>query len=476
MQYCQSMAVLGGLSVLLTGIFAWSFVRRIEAAVLAALFVALSPCHILFSHFVMSDVVMLILYQLLVLLAFYHRERVPGFLGVLTAGLLVGALLALRIASMPLVLAGGAFYLFCLRRKWKLIILFAAGAVFFPLIEVLNRIVSFGSLFATGYEYYVPSFRPDSGFKPFDFAWIIGNEGGERIPNVIYFGKMLVGIDHSLIHAPWVLGFFALLGSILLLVRRPSFSNEYLFKILFLIVGPLGLVVLHMAYFWQSPRMILLMVFVLAVLFVVSLDWVARKIANLFPLQNAARKRVNLGLFVVLGIISLLLPAQAAMHARRFPVPPEGLTKELRQQVQKIGSPVFVTNLGVLRSRNLLFPGNAADPPFILSVSDCLFHDEHVYRNNRQEPLYRQKSNPRFAPAVGRWSSSEHGGSGIVELEQRSLQIIRDKLRGKEALILLRPDEKANAVIEVWKADTRWEVKSKGHIGPFEYWSARALF
>ncbi len=475
MQYCQSMAVLGGLSVLLTGIFAWSFVRRIEAAVLAALFVALSSCHILSSHFVMSDLVMLVLYQLLVLLAFHHRERVPGFLGVLTAGLLVGALLALRIASMPLVLAGGAFYLFYLRRQWKLIILFAAGAVFFPLIEVLNRIVSFGTLFATGYEYYVPSYRAGSGFKPFDFAWILENEGGERIPNVIYFGKMLVGIDDALIHAPWVLGFFAILGSVLLLVRRPSFSNEYLFKVLFLIAGPLGLVVLHMAYFWQRPRMILLMVFALAVLFVVSLDWVARKIANLFPLQNATRERVNLGLFIVLGITSLLLPAQAAMHARRFPVPPEGLTKELRQQVQKIGSPVFVTNLGVLRSRNLLFPGNAADLPFILSVSDCLFHDEHVYRSNRQEPLYRQKSNPRFAPAVGRWSSSEHGGSGIVELEQRSLQLIRDKLRGKEALILLRPDEKANAVIEVWKADTRWEVKSKGHIGPFEHWSARAL-
>lgn len=476
MQFCQSMAVLGGLSVLLTGIFAWSFVRRIEAAVLAALFVALSPCHILFSHFVMSDLVMLMLYQLLVLLAFCYYDKVPGLLEVLVAGLVVGALFAIRIASIPLVLTGGAFYLLRLRRQWKLIMLFAAGAALFPLLEVLNRLVSFGTVFATGYDYYAPSYWADSGFKPFYLGWITESEGGERTPNFIYFSKMLVGIDDSLIHAPWVLGFLALLGSMLLLVRRPSFTNEYLFKVLFLTVGPLGLVVLHMAYFWQRPRMILLIVFVLAVLFVVSLDWIVKQMVNLFSLQSATREKVNRALFIVLGIVSLILPAKAAMNARHFPVPPEGITKELRQQVQKIGSPVFVTNLGVLRSRNLLFPGNAADLPFILSISDCLLHDEHVYRNNRQEPLYQIKTNLEVAPAVGRWSSSEFGGSGTVELERKSLQLIRDKLQGREALILLRPDEKANAVIEVWKADTRWEVKSKGRMGSFEHWSARALF
>lgn len=476
MNYCQIMAVLGALSVLITGIFVWSFMGRIEAAVLAALLVALSPCHILFSHFVMSDLVMLILYQLLVLLAFYHHHKAPGVLGVLTAGVLVGSLLAVRIASMPLVLAGAAFYVFCLRRQWKLILLFVAGAAFFPLLEALNRIVSFGTVFATGYEYYVPSYRAGSGFKTFDLAWILKNEGGERIPNIIYFGRMLVGIDDSLIHLPWILGIFALLGSLVLLVRRPSFSNKYLFKVLFLIVGPLGLVVLHMAYFWQRPRMILSIVFILAVLFVIALDWVTREIAGFFPLQNAARETVSRGLFIALGIVSLLLPAKAAINARHFPVSPEGLTKELRQQVQKIGSPVFVTNLGVLRSRNLLFPGNTDDNPVILSISDCLLHDEHVFRNNRIEPFYRQKTNPKFAPAVGRWSSPEHGGSGTVELDQASLQVIRDKLGGKEALILLRPDEKANAVIEAWKADSRWELTNKGFLGSFEHWSARAQF
>jgi 4-amino-4-deoxy-L-arabinose transferase-like glycosyltransferase len=476
MHYCQSMAVLGGLSVLLTGIFVWSLLKRIEAAVLAALLVALSPCHILHSHFVMSDLVMLILYQLLILLAFYHCNNAPASVGVGMAGLVVGALLAIRIASIPLVFAGGAFYVLRLRRQWKLLVLFVAGATVFPLLEALNRLVSFGTILSNGYHYYAPAYWAESGFKLFSFKWIMENEGGARIPNIIYFGRMLVGIDGSLIHAPWALGCLSLLAIILLLVRRPSLANEYLFKVLLLIIGPLGLVLLHLAFYWQRPRMMLSMVFILAVLFVISLDWITRQVAHRLRLQNAGRLMASRGLFIVLGIVSLILPAEAAMHARHFPIPPEGFTEELRKEVQKINSPVLVTNLGVLRSRNLLFPGSAANRTLIISISDSLFHDEHAFRINLEKPLYPRKPNAPLAPAIGRWSSSKEGGSGTLELDQRTLELISNRLGGEEALILLHPDEKAQMVIEAWNANAGWEIANRGHLGPFEYWSARPRY
>lgn len=471
--YWKAMAVLGALSVLLGAVFARRLTGSLGAAALVGALMALSPAHISASHFVMSDLGLLLLFELLLLLAWKHTQQIPTIWEALLAGALTGAMAAMRPAALPLSAAGALYYLLRLAKRGTPLAAFLAGACLFPAVEALNRFVYFGSILENGYAYYLPSFRPGSGFKPVSLAWITRIGGGHAVPNYLFYGRMLVGTDPALVRAPWgAAGVLALAGCVVAVVQCAG-SARKLFGALLLFAGPVGLALLQMAYFWQDPRMVLPLLIPVAVCGAFALEWGGSQTLRLGLLARRQSRWLKAAMWAALLAGALVMPMKGLQAAMSFPTPRDGFTPQLHKQLGQLAPRVVLTNLGVLRVRNLLFGQRPDRDLLVVSMSDALLDDEHAYRNNRLPAWGRQLTAARQAPVLVRWPYPDYTGSGQPELQRKTLDLVRQKLAGDKALLLFKPTPSASTLVRLWAADPAWKLQPLGKFGSFEAWSAQ---
>ncbi len=488
-RYPAIMALLGSFSILLAGLIGTIISGYRRAGLLLAAMLALSASHIHASHVVMSDILMLVLYEAALILALLHRKQVftdrplSGW-SILPAGLLAGSIMAVRIPGVTLSIGFGLFYLLLLVRMMRkdargpgrnyrclwMALLLLVGAAIPMAFEMLSRKIQFGSVFANAYAYYIPSFRPGSGFNPLSWDWVTSTADDTRAPNWKYYGKLVLGTDdaHQAFKMPWngALVYAGLAVFLFLSLRRRELG-----VVLIIIGGPVALLLLHLLYYWQDPRLVLIPVlvalFLVTYLLAVLSDWLAAALRLITPGRTG--KYVGVTVFCMAGGALLYQqknPVDAAIHT---PIPLSGMGGEMRRHMQgeiaKLPNsevpPIVVTNAGTLRVRNLMFPGASSNAPIVLSLTDSIAHDEHVYRITRQDPYGIPEGHKIEMPlTVFTWQAAERRGSGVLEVQPDVLEKLKKHSRRSHVLLLLDgPDEEGDRAIRLWQEKLGWSIR-----------------
>jgi len=489
LRYPAFMALLGSFSILLAGIMGARITGLLRGGILFAALLALSGSHIISSHVVMSDMLMLVLFQGAVLLALLHRQRVVenrpmGTLSLFATGILLGSLSVVRIPGALLAGSFALYYGALILRAWRqqpdlprrgtkllwIPLALLGGAVLPVTFEMTSRWMQFGSVFGNGYAYYIPSYRPGSGFHVVDWNWVTTTENGTRVANWKYFGKMVLGIDdqHQAFRLPWS-GFLVYAGLAALVVQLVLRKR---WEIVFIIIcGPAALFTLHLLYFWQEPRLILIPVAIalLAIANLLAITSIAIGRALRLAIPARAGSGVGAGAFCV-GALALLYLQKEPLHtAMHLDIPVSGMGGELRSRLHnsidslKAGDvpPVIVTNAGTMRVRNLLFSGPSSHAPLILSLTDSYANDEHVYRITRQEPYGIAKGHIVPQPlTVFTWESARYRGTGMLTPQENTLKMLRDYCQKSFVLLLLeKPDAEGDAALKQWHEQLGWDVQ-----------------
>jgi 4-amino-4-deoxy-L-arabinose transferase-like glycosyltransferase len=295
----------------------------------AALLLAVSPEHVVWSRVVMSDIPSACAVTwVLGCAALVARRGRPALWGAL--GVAIGLSTLLRLTNLA-VAAPVAVCAFLAASQLRSVVALGAGVAVGLVPLLAYQRARFGSLLGTGYHLWAPE-------QFFDLGYVAGPPAaGGTEPNAVAYTESLLGFGPLY---PWPIALLVALGLIVGFRaggRRRELALLAAFTVASFFLG-------HVAYFWQDPRFLL-----------PALPALLAAAGSAFAAEASRWVQGGALALTVVGLVSLAGPGETYVPDNRFGEPQ--VLAEIAEHVPPDGAILVRTNEAYFR-RLLRTPGS----------------------------------------------------------------------------------------------------------------------